>query len=287
MDTVYFRYFGQVVKLKSVDYQNFIDHLVEFRKMEGIKDKYPPDTMSWLKGEFDIDLIEYPMDGSFRAYADHRNGGVFSIVSAEELEELRNKRIAELNKGQRKKFDRAEKLADDSQPMLEYLDLELLHEFDPRRVIEPKLPCNDNLIVDYEDMKYLGYRDGDKHTEKMARQIQFWKTYALSKIPDDREVKKKKKLKKREPVLNGKGGGRKPKYEISIEQVDAAIESAIKKIKLPTSKKTPINNGTVFSAVAEEVKVLTGASEGTFNGRLEGLGISRDYIYEKMPNNIR
>ena len=287
MDYVYIRYFGQIIKFKLEDYQNFIEHLVRFREMEGIEDKYPPGFIAWYKDEFDIEEIEYPMDGAFRAFTDHRNDGVFEIVSADKFEQLYNDRITELSKTQLRQFKQEEVLADDNQPMLKHLGLELLAEFDPRRILELKLPCNDDLDVDCRDMKYLGYRSGDRHTEKMARRIQFWRTYALSMAPDDCTVKLQQKLEQRKSIQTGMDGGRPVEAEITVDLVDAAIKSAIKKIKLPTSKHTKLNKTDVFKAVADEVKVLTGMSKSTFNNKLKNIGISREYIYKKMPDKIR
>ena len=286
MDTVYILYFGQVIKFKIEDYKKFIEHLVMFRQIDGIEDKYPPYTIAWYLDEFGIEEIEYTLDGASRTFIDHRNGGDLEILSADEFEQLRNDRIAELSKAQRKKFKQAEVLADDNQPMLKYLGLELSVKIDPKRIIELKLPCNGDLDDDYRDMYNLGYRR-DRHTEKMARHIQFWRTYALSMAPDDREVKQQQKLEQRQAVHYGRDGGRPVESDITVELVDTAIKSASGKINLPSSKYTNLNKTNVFKAVAEEVKVLTGASKSTFNNRLEKIGISREYIYENMPENIK
>ena len=286
MDNVYIRYFGQVIKFKQKDYDMFIDHLVKFRHMEDVEDKYPRDTMSWLMGEFGIEELDLVWDGPTISFLDHRRDDKLVTLSVDEFERLRNDRIKELSKYQRKKFEQESSLADDHDPMLKYLDLDFLAACCSERIIELKLPCNDDLDNDLQDMKNLGFR-GDRHSEKMARRIQFWRTYALSMALVDREVKQQQNLNKRESIFNGMKGGKPIQKPITAEILDTAIRLAIKNIKLPSSKNTFLNRTAVFNSVASEVQILTDKKASSLGNWMNNNGISRDYIYGKMPDHIK
>lgn len=292
MGKLLIHYFNYTALVDEKGFYQHLDQLAEFRKISSIEDNLEFGSYGWGLSH-GIEVIRECYEGeSSRIFADHREPDApIKEMLPDDFDQLKSERIAELSKSQQKEFKRAIVLAYNHQPLLDHLGIELLAEFDPTFVIELDLPFNQSAEDDYQDMRMLGFRDGDKHTEIMARKIQFYRAWAKGNTPTTKQEKKAQeqaKKKQRPPILRGMGsGGRPVEIEIAWEHLEVAIRVASEVIKIPSRKATRIKKTDVYTAIIDAIKEQTGASEATFRRWYQGQSLNRDALYAMMPESIQ